>query len=87
MTKSPQRFQFTLKGVRHEASIEMTIHTLVHSSDTFSCHCNSIIPSLSIVIQETYPIFNNTDLRRLNKGLAQMHVFTFFDLIKLQQSS
>ena len=25
----------------------MTIHTLVHSSDSFSCHCNSIIPSLS----------------------------------------
>ena len=54
MTKSQQRFQFTLKGVRHEANTGMTVHTLVHSSDTFSCHCNSIIPSLSIVIQEQF---------------------------------
>ena len=40
--KSQQRFQFTLKCVRHEANSGMTIHTLVHSSDTFSCHCNSV---------------------------------------------
>ena len=42
MIKSQERFQFTLKGVRYEASIEMTIHTLVVTVDRFSCHCNSI---------------------------------------------
>ena len=37
MIKSQQRFQFTLQGVRREANIGMTIHTLVLISDRFSC--------------------------------------------------
>ena len=32
----------------------MTIHTLVLSSDTFSCNCNSIDPSLSKGFQEQF---------------------------------
>ena len=42
MIKSQQRFQFTLQGVRHEANIGMAIHTLVLTSDSSSCNCNSI---------------------------------------------
>ena len=57
MIKSQQRFQFTLKGVRRKANSGMTLHTLVHSSDTFSCHCNSINTTLPIVIQEQFSHF------------------------------
>ena len=37
--QSQWRLPLTLTGVRCEANSGMTIHTLVHSSDTFSCHC------------------------------------------------
>ena len=37
----------------------MTLHSLVLRRDSFSCHCNSIIPSLSIVIQEQFSHFSS----------------------------
>ena len=38
----------------------MTVHTLVHSSDSFSCNCNSLSSPLSIVIQEQFSHFSST---------------------------
>ena len=50
MSKSQWTLPLTLTGVRHEANSGMTIQTLVHSSDTFSYHCNYMNTCLSIVI-------------------------------------
>ena len=49
MIKSQQRYQLTLTGVRREANKRMTLHTLVHSCDSFSYNCNSIHSFVSIV--------------------------------------
>ena len=57
MIKSQQRFQFTLKGIRRKANIEMTIHTLGLTVDSFSCNCNSIHYIVSIVLLRAMSFF------------------------------
>ena len=47
--KSQQRLPLTLTGVRHETNSVMTVLTLAHKADRFSCHCNSIQSIVSIV--------------------------------------
>ena len=46
--KVNRRLPLTLTGVMSEANSGMTIHTLVLSSGSFSCHCNSNSSHLSI---------------------------------------
>ena len=58
--KSQWWLQLTHTGVRCEVNSGMTLHTLVNSSDTFSCHCNSLSSPLSIVIQEQFLHFSST---------------------------
>ena len=46
--KVNRRLPLTLTGIMSEANSGMTIHTLVLSSGSFSCHCNSNSSHLSI---------------------------------------
>ena len=55
----------------------MTLHSLVLRCDTFSCHCNSIIPSLSIVIQEQFSHFSS--FLRLYKSQCIFHTVSQFN--------
>ena len=48
MTMCVQRLPLTPPGIMSEANSRMTLHSLVLSSDSFSCNCNSINSHLSI---------------------------------------
>ena len=75
--KSQQRFQFTLKGVRCEANIGMTIHTLVLISESFSYNCNSIQSLCVNWLQRTSHPFSSL-FRHLYISQCKFYAFISF---------